>query len=608
MKSLTRTGRVLALLVCLCAPCLLAHADEWHFADVERVVAIGDVHGAYDALVATLQNAEVIDDDLAWSGGTTHLVSTGDLLDRGAGSRRVMDLMMRLEGEAQRAGGRVHQLLGNHEVMNLIGDLRYVADEEYAAFRDVESANEREGWFRRSRLGISKLIDEVTARRKFDKIAPPGYFGHRQAFRPDGYYGKWLLEKPFMIVINDIAYVHGGAPAYVGEYGLAGVNKGLKADLIAYLEAFEAFVEQRVLSPVDRFKELPAKLVPMLEEGELKGDVAEAAVNLLEFSRTPLQGQAGPTWYRGTAMCNRFVEGDRLSRALDEVGATRIVIGHTTTANRRIQQRFNGRVLEIDTGMLYEEYGGSGNALLVDRGVLSVVNEDQAVVVSLVEHPLRIGHSNVARDDAHLERMLESGSIKDAIDDGATWQLVQVTSGKKTMLASFRALPSNGLFVPELAAYRLDRRLGLEMVPVTVRRTIAGRRGTLQFVPVLSLTERQRVEGDYGKGAICALEKQKDAMVVFDALVNNLARTPSSMVYDTEDWMLVLVDHENTFGTSGRLPSDLEHVNLDVGGEWRAALRELSDEVIRTEFRDVLDEQRMLALGKRRDALIERAD
>ena len=125
-----RNSRVLFLLLCLSVFWSLVHADEWHYENVERIVAIGDVHGAYDALLETLQVAEVIDSELAWSGGKTHLVFTGDLLDRGAQSRRVMDLVMRLEKEARRRGGRVHLLLGNHEVMNLNGDLRYVAEEE----------------------------------------------------------------------------------------------------------------------------------------------------------------------------------------------------------------------------------------------------------------------------------------------------------------------------------------------------------------------------------------------------------------------------------------------------------------------------------------------
>ena len=76
-------------------------ASEWQFEDVDRIVAISDIHGAYDAMVRTLQNAGVIAEDLAWSGGETHLVIVGDILDRGPNSRDAMDLLIRLEGEFQ---------------------------------------------------------------------------------------------------------------------------------------------------------------------------------------------------------------------------------------------------------------------------------------------------------------------------------------------------------------------------------------------------------------------------------------------------------------------------------------------------------------------------
>jgi len=87
-KFLASSARVLALLLCLLLPLSPAQADEWHFSGVDRIVAISDIHGAYGAMVKTLQAADVIDEDLAWSGGKTHLVITGDLLDRGPGSRR----------------------------------------------------------------------------------------------------------------------------------------------------------------------------------------------------------------------------------------------------------------------------------------------------------------------------------------------------------------------------------------------------------------------------------------------------------------------------------------------------------------------------------------
>ncbi len=79
--------------------------------DASRVVVFADVHGAYHALVDLLKKTGVIDKSLSWVGGSTHLVSLGDLLDRGGESRKVLELLMRLEEEAQRDGGRVHVTL-----------------------------------------------------------------------------------------------------------------------------------------------------------------------------------------------------------------------------------------------------------------------------------------------------------------------------------------------------------------------------------------------------------------------------------------------------------------------------------------------------------------
>ena len=81
-------------------------ADDWYISGAGRIVAIADVHGAFDAMVETLGQAEVLDDKLAWAAGDTHLVIVGDILDRGPKSRDAMDLLMRLETEASSADGQ----------------------------------------------------------------------------------------------------------------------------------------------------------------------------------------------------------------------------------------------------------------------------------------------------------------------------------------------------------------------------------------------------------------------------------------------------------------------------------------------------------------------
>jgi hypothetical protein len=320
-----RYPRVLFLLLFLCVPWSQIHADEWHYSDVERIVAVGDVHGAYDALIKTLQAAEVLDSRLAWSGGKTHLIFTGDLLDRGAQSRQVMDLVMRLEKEARRRDGRVHLL----------------SDAEYAAYQDMESKRDRERSFKEFQAsqpenGVeSQLRAESILRTEFNALAPPGYFGHRKAFRHNGKYGKWLLEKPFIVVLNDTAFVHGGLPYFVTEHGLEGVNVGLKNDLKYYVIATDRLRDQRVLNPIYRFKEIPAVLEAKRDAGQIAWKSQELVQAALDLTRSPLHTAIGPTWYRGTALCSALVEGDVLAGAFAQLDASRVVMGHTSTVTRQ---------------------------------------------------------------------------------------------------------------------------------------------------------------------------------------------------------------------------------------------------------------------------------
>src|SRR5207248_1697127 len=106
--------------------------DVW--TGVERIVAVGDVHGDYEQFTGVLASAGLIDGHGDWTGGKTHLVQNGDIVDRGPDSRAVMDLLMKLEKQAAAAGGAVHALIGNHEAMNVYGDLRYVSPGEFASY------------------------------------------------------------------------------------------------------------------------------------------------------------------------------------------------------------------------------------------------------------------------------------------------------------------------------------------------------------------------------------------------------------------------------------------------------------------------------------------
>jgi hypothetical protein len=596
--------RILALLI-TCSLSLTAVASEWQYSGVERIVAVSDIHGAYQPMVATLRNAGVLDADLGWAGGSTHLVIVGDILDRGPDSRDVMDLLMRLEGEADAAGGMVHVLVGNHEAMNLVGDLRYVSREEFAAFAAEETEDERAAWL--SRYAEAKGAggdpdDEI--RQDFDERFPAGFFAHRREFAADGKYGAWLLTQPVIVVVNGTAFVHGGLSPMIAEIGLDGVNGVLAGELQRYVENLAPLYEAGVLTPMDNFYAHPRILQNYLPSVEGEAELLAAIEETQKLVESDLHAPEGPLWYRGNVACCRLVEEERLQAALDAIGATRVVIGHTPTQGRRILERFDGDVIEVDTGMLSERYGGSGNALVIEGDRLAVVNEESEEITSPQPHPRQVGSrpGGFLSADA-TEALLASGEVSNEREDDAGRTIVTVSDGKRSIDAVFVKRENKDTY-PDVAAYRLDRLLELDMVPVTVKRKLGRHEGSLQFLPPELTNERQRSEAGRGGSANCPLPQQWSAMYVFDVLIRNEGRTPERIRYRTDDWQLILVGHERAFGRSGDRPRHLENLDLEIGSGWRNALAELSDDVIEREFDGILDKRRRIALAQRRDELL----
>ena len=155
-------------------------------AETSRVVAIGDLHADLEATTRTLQMAGLIDSTGAWIGGDTTLVQTGDTTDRGPDSKAVIELLIRLSTEAESAGGRVVTLLGNHEVMNLHGDWRYVSPGDVADFGSVAA--------------------------------------RQAALAPTEPLGAWLRKQDIVARVGNTVYAHGGVTATWAGKGIEGIN------------------------------------------------------------------------------------------------------------------------------------------------------------------------------------------------------------------------------------------------------------------------------------------------------------------------------------------------------------------------------------------------
>jgi len=167
----------------------------------ERLVAVGDLHGDLDAARRALRLAGAIDARDAWIGGKLVVVQTGDQIDRGDDDRAVLDLFEALKGSAKDAGGEVIPLDGNHELMNVAQDFRYVTPGSLAAFRDAG----RGGTDGRARAA---------------------------AFEPGAAYARLLAQRPIFVDVGGTVFVHGGVLEKHVTYGLARMDDEVRSWLL----------------------------------------------------------------------------------------------------------------------------------------------------------------------------------------------------------------------------------------------------------------------------------------------------------------------------------------------------------------------------------------
>lgn len=153
------------------------------YQDVEKFIAISDIHGQYDLFVELLQAHDVIDKNGDWNFGNGHLVVNGDIFDRGEGVTEALWLVYQLSLQAEKEEGKVHYLMGNHEAMVLDKDLRYV-NKKY--------------------LKNAALMDTTYDYLYSDKT----------------FMGRWLRNRPLIISINNTLITHAGISPKFIEYQL----------------------------------------------------------------------------------------------------------------------------------------------------------------------------------------------------------------------------------------------------------------------------------------------------------------------------------------------------------------------------------------------------
>lgn len=245
----------------------------------DSIAVLGDIHGEYNLYIDALRSAGVIDHAHNWQFGTGHLVIMGDVFDRGDKVTESFWHLYGLEKQAERAGGKVHVLLGNHEMLVFDRDLRYLNDK----YRKVEVL---------TGTNYSSLYSDSSV------------------------IGHWLRQKPVMININNILFVHGG-------------------------------ISEEMVSRKMSIEDVNSKFMETLRE---KRDTSVCSDEDLEF----LGYEDGPVWYRGYFTDTTFCE-SRVDSIMSFYGARYIVVGHTP--HRSITVRFGGKIIATDTGLMYHRPG-----------------------------------------------------------------------------------------------------------------------------------------------------------------------------------------------------------------------------------------------------------
>lgn len=312
----------------------LNHSQNYNM--VDSIGVISDIHGEYNTYKELLIAMGIIDNDLHWKFGNGHLVVLGDIFDKGNMVTEVLWHLFGLEKQAAEAGGMVHVLLGNHEMMVLAENLIYI-NEKY------------------------KRVEEISDTKYFD------------LYPRNSVLGNWLRSKPVVITINDIIFVH------------AGISPDLVQKRFTLMEVNKLFSEKiigKVLTEKDKTKEqmlLGQNNDPDWDRANSTGtDFGRRSSNITKGNELTADNKIeelifltqsnGPVWYRGYFTDKDFSERD-IDSILDFYDKKYIVVGHTTYEN--INTRFNNKIIGVDTGI---ENNQEGVLLLYKNGSFYKVN------------------------------------------------------------------------------------------------------------------------------------------------------------------------------------------------------------------------------------------
>ncbi|KAJ7227322.1 Metallo-dependent phosphatase-like protein [Mycena pura] len=323
-----------------------------------HIVAVGDLHGDYGNAQKVLQFAGVVDEFGNWTGHADFFVQTGDIIDRGDDTIKLFTWMEQLRAQAAAVGGVMLSHLGNHEVMNAIGDWRYVYPSEIKTFGSVAA---RQKMISTGRIGRAWAQNYTATSRLplHPHLGPPN-----TPFPPE-HHPLHFQREDDNANADDISrfydpqeplshaalsFVHGGlSPTFSNLAPFPTKINTLSSSLLSKL--------QGVVQPPPH----PPNPYPGLPRGTTREEVE-------------LYDSNGPFWYRGWATDSEERVCVDVEKVLARTGTRRMIMGHTPDFTG-IVSRCNGKIIIIDTGISHA-YGGVLSALSIHY-TFTPIGEDE---------------------------------------------------------------------------------------------------------------------------------------------------------------------------------------------------------------------------------------
>ncbi len=400
-------------------------------------------------------------------------------------------------------------------------------------------------------------------------------------------YGPWLFQKNIVVKINSVVFAHGGLNEKYSKMKIGELNK-------AYRRELEMLTDQRL-----NRRRLPASFRPRM-----------------------VYQPDSPLWYRDLADTNGRMAMKTVSRILDNLGASSMVVGHTIASNggrspiisQDSMNRFEGRIWTIDTG-ISSYYGGASSAWVYNGGEITIWPADQ---VELPERSAILAEADSLMNPQETELYLKTAPVlrikkSEVVGRTDPWTIT-LDDGKTVRRGVFKYINRRrqadtllaDSFKYEVAAYALSRHLGLEIVPPVVEREIDGIPGSLQIFVENAITETDRrakkIEPPDPETFLTATQVAR----VFENLVANACDDTDDTFVQDGTWKIFRIDFSEAFRAEPKLMPGCEFTRITRS--LYEKLRGWDDQKIFDLMAPYLNPDETKALNTRRILILQRID